>query len=311
MNKSTLFLRRVASLAILIVLLFSSVLTAQKNDDKDKSSDKDANKSFSSFIRIHKNLKGKPAGLETSVTRYEGVNKKGEKIFVDLIGVVHIGEKDYYEKLNEIFEKYDALLYELVAPKGTKIPKGGGREGGLNPVAALQQGMQSILELEFQLKHIDYTKENFVHADMSPEEFLESMEKNEESFAKMALRAIGQSMAMQNSSQMSDVDLIMAMFSDNRSYKMRQIMAKQMNDMEAGMVMFNGKDGSTIIDHRNKKAFSILEKEIASGKTKLGVFYGAGHLPNMEERLFRDFGLQRAGQFWLEAWKLSADSKRK
>ena len=75
------------------------------------------------FMRVRKNNAGKPEALETSVTRYETVNAAGEPVIVDLIGVVHIGEKEYYQELNKHFEKYDALLYELVAPEGTTSVK--------------------------------------------------------------------------------------------------------------------------------------------------------------------------------------------
>ena len=63
--------------------------------------------------------------LETSITRYELKNADGKTVTVDLIGAVHVGEKEYYEALNKRFEQYDSMLYELVAPEGTVIPKGG------------------------------------------------------------------------------------------------------------------------------------------------------------------------------------------
>ncbi len=129
-------------------------------------------------MRIRKNAKGRPIAMETSITRYELINEQGQRITVDLIGVVHIGEENYYETLNARFEEYEGLLYELVAPEGTVIPKGGRSEAGLNPIAAMQKGMQAVLGLEFQLDHIDYAKENFVHADMTPTEFAESMKES-------------------------------------------------------------------------------------------------------------------------------------
>lgn len=256
------------------------------------------------FLRVRRDRRRKPLAMETSVTRYETKNDDGERVTVDLIGVVHIGEGKYYRALNRQFKKYDAVLYELVAPEGTRIPKGGRGGGGMNPVAALQQGMQSVLGLEFQLDHIDYTVKNFVHADMTPEEFLESMEKNDESFFKIALKAIGQSMAMQHSGQMTEFDLLSAMFSNNREQKMRRLMAEQMKDMESGMVIFEGKDGSTIINHRNTKALQIMQDQIGAGKKNLAIFYGAGHLPDMDEKLLKKFGMKRGGQFWLTAWDL-------
>lgn len=258
---------------------------------------------MSHFLRIRRDTQLKPVAMETSITRYEGTNEQGEPISVDLIGVVHIGEKAYYEQLNKAFEGYDAMLYELVAPEGTVIPKGGrGDSGpGMNPIAGLQMGMKSMLELDFQLDHIDYTKDNFVHADMSPTEFAESMKRNDESFFKMAMKTIGQSMGQQSSGQ--EAKLLAAILSGS-AFKRRAVMAEQMQDMESGMIIFEGREGSTIIDFRNAKAMDILKREIAAGNKKLALFYGAGHLPDMQRRLQSEFQMKRAGQYWLEAWKL-------
>jgi len=188
------------------------------------------------------------------------------------------------------------------------IPKGGRDKGDSlsNPVAAMQVGMQSVLGLEFQLDHIDYTQKNFVHADMTPEEFGESMKKNEESVGGYALKAIGASMAMQQSGRDGgSAGMLMALFSKNKSLRMRRVMAQQMIDMDAGLAMFEGKDGSTIINHRNDKCMKVLREQMEAGKTHIGIFYGAGHLADMEKKLISDFQMQPGGQKWLPAWKLT------
>ncbi len=283
--------------------------TERQAAQKKKSKAEDPVQSeFQHFMRVRRDAKGKPLALETSVTRYLMKNAEGEQVVVDLIGVVHVAEQAYYEQLNSQFEKYQGLLYELVAPEGTRIPKGGRASADSvgNPVAAMQLGLKSMLGLEFQLDHIDYTRENFIHADMTPEEFAESMERNEESVGKILLKAIGQSMAMQSGGQTSDAEMLMAMFSSNRTQRMRRLMANQMQQIENGMVMFNGKEGSTIIDHRNAKVMDVLKRELAAGKTNVAIFYGAGHLPDMQRRLTSDFQARRAGQFWLKAWELDA-----
>ena len=46
----------------------------------------------------------------------------GKAVVVDLVGAVHLGDKAYYERLNELFENYDAVLYEFVAPEGYEVP---------------------------------------------------------------------------------------------------------------------------------------------------------------------------------------------
>ncbi len=280
---------------------------ASGSQQADPAKKTKAKKPSEHFMRIRKNHRGQQVALETSITRYELKNAAGEPVTVDLIGAVHIGEEGYYQALNERFEQYDSMLYELVAPEGTVIPKGGRESSGIptNPLAAMQIGMKESLGLEFQLELIDYNKDNFKHADMSPEEFAESMVANDESLMKYGLKAIGQSMAMQASGKSNDsAGMIATLFSSNKEMSMRRMFAKQIKQMEAGMVIFRGKDGSTIVTHRNAKCMKILQQEIAAGKTNLAIFYGAAHLPDMERRMLSDFKAQRGGQVWLEAWKL-------
>jgi arsenate reductase-like glutaredoxin family protein len=226
---------------------------------------------------------------------------------VDLVGAIHVGEQEYYEQLNRLFDDYDAVLFELVAPEGTKIPRGGRKSSGGSAITYLQKMLKNTLDLEFQLEHVDYTKKNMVHADMSPREFAESMEKRGESFFKMFFKMMGQAMAMQSKSshQMSDAQLIAALLSRDRAFQLKRLLAVQMQDVEMHLAMLYGPEGSTIITERNKKALQVLEREIKNGKKKLAIFYGAGHLPDFEARLKEDFGLKRQNQRWLAAWKLT------
>ena len=271
---------------------------------------------YSEHMRIQRDHRGRAWSMDTAITRFELTNENGKVVYVDLIGAVHVGEKEYYDALNERFEMYDSMLYELIAPEGTVIPKGGGERDIANPIAALQVGMMAGLDLSFQLKQIDYTPSNFVHADMTPEEFAESWTKNNESVSRILLKSMGHSIAMQSKGKgPSNLSFLAAGLSKNPTLKFRRVAAEQMMAMDAGMSIFEGDEGSTIIENRNAKAMKILKREIDAGKTKLGIFYGAGHLNDMQERLENEFKMKRAGKTWLLAWKLReprepSDSKK-
>lgn len=266
------------------------------------------------FIRLLRGDDGTVVALQTAIVAYgrpdaadaPQAGQKEAPIEVHLIGAVHIGEAEYYEALNKAFEQYDAVLYELVAPEGTRVERGSGR-GDLSIVSRLQVGMKEMLDLDFQLEHIDYQRENLVHADMSPEEFARTMQKRGESVWTVVLRMMGQSIAQQskNPSRTSDFDLLMALFDRNRALKLKRLLAEQFEDLEGMMLAFEGEDGSTIISERNKKALQVLRRELEGGKRKLAIFYGAGHLPDMESRLKQDFGMVRRGERWLTAWDMS------
>src|SRR4029077_17776435 len=104
---------------------------------------------------------------QTAIVRYVPANPApGDKpVSVDLVAAVHVADAAYYAALTRRFEKYDAVLYELVAPEGTQVPLGRGTSN-TNPLGAMQNGMKEVLDLDHQLEKIDYTKKNFVHADM-------------------------------------------------------------------------------------------------------------------------------------------------
>ena len=110
------------------------------------------------FIRVRRDDDNRPATMETAVISYTSKTRPG--VTIDLIGAVHIGDRSYYDELNKQFEKYDVVLYELVAKEGTRIPKEGRTEKSSHPIGMMQDGMSTILELSHQLACIDYTKEN-------------------------------------------------------------------------------------------------------------------------------------------------------
>ncbi len=267
----------------------------------------------SEFLRILRNEEGEPLAMQTAVVRYVPIDESKAGLFVDLVGAVHIGEKSYYKELNELFPAYDAMLYELVAPEGTRVRAEDHAGPPTHPIGALQVGMQGMLGLEHQLQQVDYSPENFVHADMSPDEFAESMKRRDESFFKMFFRALGQSAARQNieGQGTSDAELLFALFSKDRTLRLKRILAEQFGDLEQSTAVFDGPDGSTILTERNKKALEVLDREIKAGKKKLAIFYGAAHLPDMERRLHDEFHLKPTETRWINAWKLdSAESDK-
>lgn len=258
-----------------------------------------------SWVQVTRDSDGEPQAMQTAIVRYE--TPGGDGATVDLIAAVHVGQRAYYENLNRRFTEYDNLLYELVAPKGTKVrrdSKGSSR----HPVGALQNGMKGMLGLEHQLRWIDYTKENFVHADMSPKQFSERMAERGESFTSMFFRLMGRSIAEQSKQQAqgksSDFNLFAALFSKHRDVRLRQVMAEQLTGLESLMTSFGGSDGSTIITERNKEALKVLGQQLAAGHKKLAIFYGAGHMDDMDQRLRKDFGLRPVSIQWVDAWDL-------
>ena len=126
--------------------------------------------------------------------------------------------------------------------------------------------MKTMLELDHQLEKVDYTQPNFVHADMSPDEFAKAMKDRNESFLQMYFRLLGTAMAQQSemaASGPSDFDLFTALFANDRPRRLKILLAKQLSEMESLMVSFGGEEGSAIITERNKKALAVLKEQLA------------------------------------------------
>ncbi len=119
------------------------------------------------YIRIRRNERKLSVALETSVIRFAD-SKKYPDASVDLIGAIHLGDPEYYKQLNELFKKYDVLLFEAVMPEEAvrRDLRPGGGEGsrrrnleeeqewteakvGLAAIGVLQLGMKGALGMEF------------------------------------------------------------------------------------------------------------------------------------------------------------------
>jgi hypothetical protein len=266
------------------------------------------------WIRVLHGDDGRPTAMQTAIVRYRAKGVNGNDEYVDLVGAIHVGDMAYYENLNKEFEQYDSLLYELVAEQGTVIPRDA-EVRSTHPVGAIQNGMKDLLGLSHQLQGVDYTKENFVHADMSPDEFSKAMKDRGESFLELFFRMMGQAMAQQSKLQAegkgtSDFAMLFALFAPDRDLRLKQIMADQFQDMESILTGLDGPDGTTLISGRNEVALKVLKSEMDAGKKKLGVFYGAGHLADMDKRLRADFGLEPVEVRWLTAWDMTPKDEK-
>ena len=294
------------------------------------------------FIRMTMNPERPriPQSLDTSIIRFVPTDEKLAKagVTVDLIGAIHIGDQAYFQKLDKSFKQYDALLYEMVAekdetggapqrwedrdepgtgtaqaPRKTSVSGEKSFEAGMTMIGGMQLGAKDMLGLAFQLDGINYNAPNMVHADMSPEEFAQKMKDRGESFFTMFMQLFMQGLAQQRANKQggaSDVALLFAFFSSDRELALKRVLAKQFAEVDI-LDMLGGEKGSTIITERNLIALDVLSEQLAKGKKRIGIFYGAGHLGDMSRRLVSDFGMKFTGEKWVEAWNLRSKPRRR
>jgi hypothetical protein len=255
--------------------------------------------------------------LETAVVTY----KNADGVEVKLVSAIHIGERSYFEGLAKDFEAEDAVLYELVKEKGADLPgpeairrKAAAGDGDAHPIAKLQRFLKDTLGLDYQLDVIDYTKKNFVHADMDREQFEKAQAERGESFETMMLQQLIAAMknpqaargALPNGEDPEQIlrDLVKLVTRPDMERQMKTFLAKQMDQMQDAAMGLDGPGGSVIVTERNKAAVKVLDETIKAGKKKISIFYGAAHMPDLSKRI-REMGFKQDGDIkWKQAWDL-------
>ncbi len=243
------------------------------------------------FIRLYDDGRGHRS-MQTSTVRF--VNDAG--VVVDLVAAVHIADKTYYHELDSNFDGYDKVLFEGVSAD----PKHPSNGMAMGMITILQKGMTTVLELQFQKDGINYKRENFLHADMTENEFRTRQEAKGESL----LGGVAQNRSHEMEMAGTDFAITMmdSMGKPDRPLRMKRAMAKVLASMETG----SPETDSVIIYERNQVCLKVLKQAIADGHKNLAIFYGGGHYPNMTTLLERDFGFHQVGPpVWHIAWNLS------
>lgn len=196
----------------------------------------------------------------------------------------------------------------------TKTPRargGGGGDGAFTMLRFLMTGIGTYFKLEYQTTGIDYHAKNFVHADVSMDEFLRLQEEKGESWGTLFQKSIEAQLkrGVNKDDEPKGSQLLLALLGDSSGIKIS--MAKMLGQIEnhAGEIGF-GAD-SVIVGERNRVALEVFDREVKAGRKNLGIFYGAAHLSDLEKRL-ENRGYHRTGERWLTAWdiKPSADQKK-
>ena len=297
----------------------------------------------------HAPARGGKTKAARDYVRYIGDDKRGKLqtvivtmkkggVQVELIGAVHVADTRYYQALTELFTGYEELLFELVdgqkmkhdleakpakksAPPAqgtfpdddeadTAAPKD--RNPAFKIISLLMHGFGNYFHLQYQTDGIDYHTKNFVHADVSMDEFVRLQADKGESFVDLIRKAIEAQLEVgsDRNAEPKGSQLLLALLGDSSGLKVA--MARQLAAADELVAVMEKEDGgSVIITERNRKALSVLDREVAAGRKNLGIFYGAAHLSEMESEMEKK-GYHRTGERWMNAWDIKprADETR-
>jgi hypothetical protein len=255
------------------------------------------------FVRVAEDNLRQPRALQVAIASY-GPRNGDRRLRVDLVSAIHIGDKEYYAELNDRFAHYDALLYELIAPKDAIVARDAADPKGV--LSTTQIAMKNMLRLSFQLDEIDYGARNFVHADLSPAELSQSMDERGESLYVYFWRLFYATMNQyaRDPLGLNDIRKLSAMLSSDSGDAFKVMLAYELVDLDAYSEILGDDADSAVIGARNQRAIDVLREQLDGGARRIAIFYGVAHMPDMEQRLLQQLDFVYLDTTWVDAWRL-------
>ena len=156
------------------------------------------------------------------------------------------------------------------------------------------------LDLSYQMLEINYLKDNFVHADVTLEEFAALQAQRKENLLSFMVKTGIQAAKKKPVKEPSSFRMLSSIIKGNKNGLKRELV----HTLGAGDDQVSGLAGeNVIIGDRNAKCLEVLDREVAAGKKNLCIFYGAAHFPDMEKRLIAG-GWTKQETAWMTAWEI-------
>jgi hypothetical protein len=267
--------------------------------------------------------------FELQIAARQFLPRRRSEPVVWLIGVSHIGESNYYARLQTHLDARTLVLFEGIGAaedeKAAETAGIGAAGSGANPQpnenagtrSSLQSAMAASLGLVFQLEAIDYRRPNFRNSDLSItqlrrlmaqaevgsgqagasegfESLLELMEGNSwfDSLLQLALRFLGANPKLQALGRLALIELLGQIQGDPSQLQGMPPEMKQLLEV--------------LLQRRNEKVIADLKLVLPRfGPTgSIGIFFGTGHMPDLEARLRRELKYRPAQQIWFTVFEV-------
>ncbi|NBV22888.1 MAG: hypothetical protein EBS05_13350 [Proteobacteria bacterium] len=289
------------------------------------------------FMRV---TNGATGAVELQVAARKLVPTNGIGPVIWLSGASHIGETNYYALLQKHLDAQALVLFEGIhagRKRGTNdvVPgKPAPNAAPVNPKepakpepaakpgerTSLQKDLAESLGLVFQLEAINYNRTNFLNSDLSVKELRDLMDKDDEpaspdspkekrkneafeallkamegnslfgSLLKAGFKLVGGNPKFQAMTKLALIEALGSIRGDLSRMKSLP------EDMQRLM--------EVLIQSRNDAVLKDLRAELKrpTPPASISIFYGAGHMEDMERRLRREFGYRAESDLWLPAF---------
>jgi hypothetical protein len=275
--------------------------------------------------------------VELQIVSRRFVPEKGVGPAYWLVGTSHIGEPAYYHALQKHLDAQTIVLYEGV--NSDEHPRHVLKPGGPSPKPvssaepsdgsetnvgySMQSALAKSLGLVFQLDAIDYDRTNFLNSDLSvlqiqrlllnappdtpaaaPGEkgrsnptfdaLLQIMDGSSfiGSIAKWAVQLIGSDPQMQSTTKFMLIEALGGLKGDFS--EIRGMPPDMQNLLKI------------LIQARNQNVLEDLKTETAlvPANGSIAIFYGTGHMANLEKRVTRELHYRPDGEIWFTAFSV-------
>lgn len=240
---------------------------------------------------------GRPGALSTGIGRFF---HEPSRTTLFLVGAIHIGDPAYYQRLQDVLDSCDAVLFEGVGGDADAAAPSAEDIARFDALFQLQLKLNALLGLQFQKDGLDYDRSWWRNADVGMVELKDQLDARGAALPTDSplVRALLQMVLGGLDASQIDRDPRMRLLV-KRQVAMALATADQL--LATQMQALN----EVLIDWRNDAALCVLDDELARGAKGrwIALFYGAAHLPDFARKLAeRGFEYQAAA--WLEAWRI-------
>jgi hypothetical protein len=249
--------------------------------------------------------------LEIALKQF--VPARGEGPAVWLVAASHIAESNYFAALQRHLDAQGRVLFEGIRER-PGVPAFGQEDTLDVSEGSLQFTLAESLGLAFQLQAINYRRPHFRNSDLSLPELQKLMLEGlqgaaaRESAAQLALL-----MQLMDGSSFLGAVANFAVRLLGTSPKLQALarltLIETIGQIEGDMAQMRGlppefqKLMEVLIRSRNTAVLTDLKAELKKrpAPASVAIFYGAGHMPDLEARLAKELNYQPRETNWLTA----------
>ncbi len=251
----------------------------------------------------------------------------GEGPSVWMAAVMHLGEPAYYDALQKFLDSQTVVLYEgvnaethphrlphVASLSPTSSESHAVKQLGTNAQYSLQSDLAHSLGLVFQLDAIDYDRSNFFNSDLSIAQIQRILTESAStggvnptfgvllalmdgssfmgSIVKVGLQFLAGNPSMQAMVNLAGIDAV-----GNLRGDLSEIQGVPEDWQQLIKVL---------VKTRNQNLLDDLAAELKQVPTSgsFAVFYGAGHMDDLEKRVIGDLHYRPADEIWLNAFSV-------